>query len=72
MMADYGAQMGQAAFDANNANFQRRMALAEMTLGRPLQSKSSGFNSQMPQSSGMGAAALQGGAMVGGAALLVF
>ena len=26
MMADYGAQVGQAAFDANNANFQRRLA----------------------------------------------
>jgi len=72
MMADYGAQMGQAAFDANNANFQRRLALAEMTLGRPLQSKSSGFNSQIPQSSGLGAAALQGAASVGGTALLVF
>jgi hypothetical protein len=27
MMADYGAQMGQAAFDANNANFQRTHGL---------------------------------------------
>lgn len=70
MMADYGAQMSQSAFDANNANFQRRMALAEMTLGRPVQTKSYGYNSQMPQSSGLLNSIIGGAAQVGSAALL--
>lgn len=70
MMADYGAQMSQSAFDANNANFQRRMALAEMTLGRPVQTKSYGYNSQMPQSSGLLNSIIGGAAQVGSAALM--
>lgn len=72
MMADYGAQMGQAAFDANNANFQRRMALAEMTLGRPLQKRSYGYESKLPPSSGIGNSIIQGAATVGAAGLMVF
>lgn len=70
MTADYGAQMGQGAFDANNANFQRRLALAEMTLGRPLQNKSFGYESRMPQSSGVLNSIINGAAQVGSAALL--
>lgn len=72
MMADYGTQMGQAAFDANNANFQRRMALAEMTLGRPLQMRSYGYESKLPPSSGMANSIIQGAATVGAAGLMVF
>lgn len=68
LMQDYGAALSQSAFDANQATFARRMQLAEMTLGRPLQSKSSGYQSQMPQGSGfwngLGGAALQTGATV--------
>lgn len=67
MMADYGAQVGQAAFDANNANFQRRLALAEMTLGRPLQSKSYGFKNELPQGRSIWSDIIAGGAQVGAA-----
>lgn len=72
MMADLGSQLSQASFDANNANFQRRMALAEMTLGRPLQSKSYGYNSQMPQSGGALNSIINGAAQVGSAAVLAY
>ena len=67
---DYGAALSQSAYDANQANFARRMALAEMTIGRPLQSGSSGYQSQVApsiwgqiiQSAGqMGAAAMKPG-----------
>ena len=52
---DYGSMLSQSAWDANNANFARRMALAEMTLGRPLQTSSSGYNTQFsPQQQGGG------------------
>lgn len=63
---DYGSAMGQAAFDANNTNYNRRMALAEMTLGRPLQSRSSGYQSQQKQGSGFWNG--MGGALVGAGA----
>jgi hypothetical protein len=42
---DYMSALQDSAFQANNANFQRRMMLAELTLGRPLQSGQSGFQS---------------------------
>lgn len=71
MMADYGAQMGQAAFDANQNNFNRRMALAEMTLGRPVQTKSYGYNSQMPQSGGFWNSLIGGAAQIGSAAIMM-
>jgi hypothetical protein len=50
MTADYGSALGQAAFDANNANFARRMGLAEMTIGRPLTSYTSGYRSAPTES----------------------
>lgn len=45
LQQDYGALTGQAAYDANQANFARRMQLAEMTLGRPLSARVSGYDS---------------------------
>lgn len=42
---DYTAAMQQGAFDANNANFMRKMALAQMTIGRPLEASQSGYQS---------------------------
>lgn len=42
---DYMTALQQSSMDANNANWARKMALAEMTIGRPLQSGSSGYQS---------------------------
>ena len=70
LMADYGSAMGQAAFDANNANYARRMQLAQMTLGRPLQSRSYGYQSQMPQSNGILNSIIGGAAQIGSAAIM--
>lgn len=64
---DYGAALSQSAYDASQANFARRMALAEMTIGRPLQSGSSGYQSQVVPS--MLSQILQAGAQVGSAYL---
>lgn len=50
LTADYGAAMGQAAFDANNASFARRMGLAELTIGRPLATYTSGYTSAPTES----------------------
>lgn len=35
-LADYGSALNQGYFDANRAKMARQMGLAEMTLGRPL------------------------------------
>lgn len=65
---DYGSMLSQSAYDANQANFARRMALAEMTIGRPLQSGSSGYQSQvMP---GVLSDVLKAGAQVASAAIM--
>jgi hypothetical protein len=50
LMQDYGAALSQSAFDANQANYARRMGLAEMTLGRPLATYTSGFTSAPTES----------------------
>lgn len=42
---DYMTAMQQSAQDANNTNWQRKMMLAQTTLGRPLQSGTSGYTS---------------------------
>lgn len=42
---DYMTAMQQSAQEANNTNFQRKLALAGMTLGQPLQTGSSGYQS---------------------------
>lgn len=42
---NYMTAVQQSAMDANNTNWARKMALAEMTLGRPLQTNSSGYQS---------------------------
>lgn len=55
MAQDYGTALSQSAWDSNQMNFARRMALAEMTMGRPLQTSSSGYNTQFaPQQQGSG------------------
>lgn len=68
---DYGTALSQSAWDANQMNFARRMALAEMTMGRPLQTGSSGYNSQFaPQSGstqGLWGSIISGGATVAAA-----
>lgn len=39
-LADYGSALNQGYFDANRAKLARQMGLAEMTIGRPLNTKS--------------------------------
>lgn len=46
----YGAQMSDAAQSALQNNFMRRLALAQMTLGRPLTSQTTGYTSQPTES----------------------
>ena len=69
---DYMTAIQQSAQDANNTNWQRKMALAEMTLGRPLQSGQSGYQSAFAppgfwQSLALGA--VQGASQGAGAAM---
>lgn len=65
----YGSQMSEAANDAMQNNFMRRLALAQMTIGRPLTSQTSGYTSAPTESiwksvlQGVGAAS--GGLMQG-------
>lgn len=70
--ADYGAALGQSAYDANNANFARKMGIAEMTMGRPLQTggTSSGYNTQVMQTPSIWGSIIGGAANVGGAAII--
>lgn len=70
LTADYGTAQNQAAYDAYGANLSRRLALANLTTGRPLQSKSYGYGTQPRQSSGVAAAGISGGATVAAAALV--
>lgn len=44
--ADYGAALGQSAYDANKMKLGRQMGLAEMTIGRPLVTKTTGTQEQ--------------------------
>jgi len=46
-LADYGSQIRQSGMDANQAKLARQMGLAEMTIGRPLQT--SGTQTQQQQ-----------------------
>lgn len=66
LQQDYGALSAQNEYDANQASFARRMQLAEMTLGRPLQSYVSGYNSAPTQS--IWGDIIRTGAQVAGAA----
>lgn len=54
-LADEGMAKAQAGRDAQSIALQRRLALAGLTTGRPLQSSSYGYNSQFaPQQQGGG------------------
>jgi hypothetical protein len=66
LQQDYGALTSQNAYDANMANFARRMQLAEMTLGRPLNSRMTGYDSAPTQS--IWGDIIKTGAQVAGAA----
>lgn len=50
--ADYGANLQQAAYDANNAKFARRLALADATATRTTTGKQTGWQEQQKQGSG--------------------
>lgn len=71
LTADYGAALGQSAFDAKNAALQRKMFLASLTAPRPLQSKTSGYGTQVTQTPGLlnsiigGASTIAGGFLAG-------
>ena len=66
LQQDYGALTSQNAYDANMANFARRMQLAEMTLGRPMASRMTGYDSAPTQS--IWGDIIKTGAQVAGAA----
>lgn len=51
--ADYGSALSQAAYQANQAKLARQMGLAELTIGKPIETKSSGFTSQAQQGGGL-------------------
>lgn len=53
MNADYGSALSQSAYSANQAKLARQMGLAEMTIGRPIETKSSGYTSQVQQGGGL-------------------
>ena len=46
----YGAQLSEAANNALQNNFMRRLALAQMTIGRPLTSQTTGYTSAPTES----------------------
>lgn len=66
---DYMTALQQSAQEANNASFQRKLAIAGMTLGQPLQSGSYGYQSAFAppgfwQSMALGAVQGAGGAAI--------
>ena len=67
LTADYGSALGQSAFDANKLKLGRQMGLAEMTIGRPIETKSYGFNSQPQQGGGLMNTLIGGGLSVAAA-----
>lgn len=67
LQQDLGSLTGQSEYDANQANFARRMQLAEMTLGRPLGSSVTGYDSA-PTKSIWGDIIKTGGQIIGAAA----
>ncbi len=73
--ADYGANLEQSAYDANNAKFARRLALANSTATRTTTGKQTGWQEQQKQggfwnnfASGLGSGI--GGGLFGGIASL--
>lgn len=71
-MADEGMAKAQAGYNAQNAALQRRLALAGITTGSPLQSGQGGFNSQFApqqQSSGIWNSIIGGASNVLGAGI---
>ena len=62
--ADLGANLAQGAYNNKQLELQRRMAIAEMTLGRPLQTGSSGYNSQAFQGQSPLSAVIGGAASI--------
>lgn len=54
LTADYGSALNQSAYQANQAKLARQMGLAEMTIGRPVETKSYGYTTQAaPQGGGL-------------------
>jgi hypothetical protein len=67
---DYAAARDKSAYDAYDVNLRRRLALAELTKDTRTTNKTSGFNSQLQQGSGLLNSIIAGAAQVGSAALL--
>jgi len=68
LTADYGAALGQSAYDAKQQGLARRTFLAGLTVPRPLATKESGYNSQVVDS--FWGKAMGAGASVASAAIL--
>lgn len=60
----YGTQMSEAANNALQNNFMRRLAMAQMTMGKPLTSQTSGYTSAPTES--IWKSIIQGAGSVGG------
>ena len=71
LTADEGAATAQAAFDAKDADLRKNMFLAELTSSKPLQTRQSGYNSQIPQSNGGGFWGQLAGAAIGTASKFI-
>jgi len=67
LTADYSTALNQSAYNAYDANLARRLALANMTIGKPVVTQQKGYGSQVGNS--VFGDLLQGAAQVGGAAL---
>ena len=65
LLADKGAALAQGAYQNKDLELRRKLALAEMTMGRPLQTGSSGYNSQVIQQPGILGSVIGGAATVG-------
>jgi hypothetical protein len=64
---DYGTAQRSAAYDSYDRDMQRKLALAGLTIGRPLQQRISGTNSQVVGGTGVLNSVIGGGATVAAA-----
>lgn len=70
MNADYGSALSQSAYQANQAKLARQMGLAEMTIGKPLETKTYGYNSQQQQGGGFLNSLVGAGGSIGSALIM--
>lgn len=69
LTADYGAALGQSAYDAKQQGLARRTFLAGLTVPRPLATRESGYNTQPNQGGGLSGVLGGVGSVLGGLAM---